>query len=138
MNLLELHTEEELLTMLGWGEARGEPTHGILAVMWVAKNRSDRRQRALKDVILQPWQFSCFNERDPNRAKLITASVDDPKNWGIALGAARLLLSGWTRDPTGGATHFYSVRFPVPYWAKAEKGWKELTQIGNHVFGLAR
>ena len=130
----ERFSEEALLAMLGWGEARGEGALGILAVQWVAKNRADKRNRALKDVILQPWQFSCFNP-GPGQEKLVAAAHLEPESWGMSLGSAGLLLGGHTLDPTAGATHFYSVTIQPPRWTK---GWIELTQIGRHIFGIAR
>jgi spore germination cell wall hydrolase CwlJ-like protein len=134
----EHFNEDVLLAMLGWGEARGEPERGILAVMWVARNRSVRGSRALKDVILQPWQFSCFNDRDPNRDRLLTAEEKEPASWAKCLAISRLLLSGYTLDPTGGATHYYSTSIAPPYWAYVTRGWTELTVIGRHIFGIAR
>ena len=129
--------EETLLAMLGWGEARGEGALGMLAVMWVAKNRSDKRMKALKDVILQPFQFSCFNPLDPNHSQLFEAEKE-PDTWGFAKGAANLVLRGYTIDPTRNATHYYSLAIPPPIWARPDKGWVELTKIGHHVFGVAR
>jgi len=130
--------EWDLLARLGWGEARSEGPLGILAVMWVALNRSTKRKRALKDVILQPWQFSCFNTNDPNREKLLDAQSIEPVPWGWAEGIAKLVLGGHTMDPTGGASHYYSVAIAPPRWARPETGWTELTVIGRHIFGIAR
>jgi spore germination cell wall hydrolase CwlJ-like protein len=130
--------EDVLLATMAWGEARGESAAGILAVIWVAKNRSDKKSRALKDVILQPRQFSCFNPGDPNREKLFSAKILEPEAWGACLAITRLVLAGHTLDPTGGATNFYARTVPVPKWARLESGWIELTEIGRHVFGIAR
>jgi spore germination cell wall hydrolase CwlJ-like protein len=135
---LERMPEGILLALMGWGEARGEGPVGILAVMWVAKNRADKKDRALKDVLLQPYQFSCFNAHDPNLGKMLSVEKDDPDGWGAALAIAKLVLSGFTRDPTGGASHFYATYIPPPYWAKVTRGWTELTVIGRHIFGIAR
>jgi spore germination cell wall hydrolase CwlJ-like protein len=138
MNEFEYLPEDVLLATMAWGEARGEQPPGILAVMWVAKNRSDKRNRALKDVLLQPRQFSCFNPGDPNYEKLFAARVLEPEAWGVCLGISRLLLGGHTLDPTGGALNFYSHSIPPPRWARPEAGWQELTEIGRHIFGIAR
>lgn len=42
-------------------EAEGEPDQGKLGVAWVAKNRSVEQRKSIADVLLEPWQFSCFN-----------------------------------------------------------------------------
>jgi spore germination cell wall hydrolase CwlJ-like protein len=65
--------DARLLALLIYGEARGEPMEGRIAVASVVMNRvkiggwfgSD-----IKDVILKPYQFSCFNANDPNLPKL--------------------------------------------------------------------
>ncbi|MGH3756111.1 MAG: cell wall hydrolase, partial [Pseudonocardiaceae bacterium] len=57
-----------------YGEARGEPFDGLVAVAWVIRNRAESPRwwgRDVKGVCLHPLQFSCWNETDPNR-KIIT------------------------------------------------------------------
>lgn len=132
---LERQPGSVLLALLGWGEARGEGPLGILAVMWVAKNRSDRRLMPLESVILQPMQFSCFNKSDPNRDRLLMADKDEPISWGQCSALAEVLLAGHTTDPTNGASHYYALSMPAPpNWVK---GWRETAVIGGHVFGVA-
>src|SRR5262245_20911607 len=63
-----------------WGEARGEPLDGKTAVAWVIKNRADHPGwwgHGIAGVCRQPWQFSCWNPDDPNRAKLIGVTARD-------------------------------------------------------------
>jgi spore germination cell wall hydrolase CwlJ-like protein len=106
--------------------------------MWVVKNRANGKARALKDVILAPYQFSCFNDGDPSRDKLSMARIESPESWGACHAIARLILGGHTLDPTDGATHYYARSIPTPYWARPETGWVEHTVIGHHIFGRAR
>ena len=57
-----------------WGEARGEDEQGKIAVGHVIKNRRDKQTwmgKTIKDVCLKKWQFSCWNENDPNREKIL-------------------------------------------------------------------
>ncbi len=66
---LDRLTEPQLLARCIWGEARGEPIQGKLAVAHVVLNRVKAQSyygKTIRDVILKPWQFSCFNENDPN------------------------------------------------------------------------
>src|SRR6266851_1198033 len=94
-----------------WGEARGESDDGKTAVAWVVRNRAERagfagrllgQAGAVAHVCRAPWQFSCWNDNDPNRAALEALSLDAcPDEAAIA----RLVLSGSVADPTRGADH---------------------------------
>ena len=46
------------LALCVYHEARGEPMNGKVAVCHVILNRAYQRGMSVKDVILQPWQFS--------------------------------------------------------------------------------
>lgn len=131
---IERQTGAVLLALLGYGEARGEGSLGILAVMHVAMNRAAKPNHTLEGVILSRMQFSCFNLNDPNRAHLLMADKDDPLSWGACAAIAELALGGHTSDPTGGATHYYASSIPAPPWALH---WRETAVIGNHIFGVA-
>lgn len=51
------------------GEARGEKIEGQAAVGSVIRNRlydNPEKYKSYKDVVLEPKQFSCWNESDPN------------------------------------------------------------------------
>ena len=130
---LEDLTDVELLTRLIWGEARGESTQGKIAVACVARNRVEKNGwfgRGYKGVILKPWQFSCFNDNDPNLPKLIDP---DPEDEAVkeCRAIADQVIDGLP-DVTGGATHYYAT------WMKEPPGWAkqmtETTRIGRHVF----
>ena len=56
-----------------WGEARGEGEPGMTAVAHVLLNRlkDGRWGTALGSVCLAPYQFSCWNIGDPNRARML-------------------------------------------------------------------
>ena len=60
-----------LLAMLIWGEARGCSFSEQTDVACVVRNRVRKWHKSYKDVILQPYQFSCFNVYDVNYPKLI-------------------------------------------------------------------
>jgi hypothetical protein len=124
------------------GEARGERDEGgnlealaMLAILWVAENRRQgdgrRWPSSLKAVFLQRHQFSCFNAEDPNRPKLLTLWRDDPVTWERADTVCDLFESGWTVDPTMGATHYCSERL----WGRDDSArpggaaWHSLQEI---------
>jgi len=63
-----------------WAEARGEPLEGQIAVANVILNRA--RQGGwwgddVAGVCCKPKQFSCWNESDPNRAKMDGLELQD-------------------------------------------------------------
>src|SRR3989304_10607031 len=104
---IEQQPQEVILRCLMWGEARGEGPVGMLAVAHVILNRKQRKpSRPLMEIMLQAWQFSCFNEQDPNRDRLLVAHIEEPQAWARGEAVATLIEGGWTRDPTNGATHY--------------------------------
>ncbi|MCF4166463.1 cell wall hydrolase [Zavarzinia compransoris] len=135
--------DRDTLARTLWGEARGEGVPGMAAVAAVIVNRmraSGRRvalgQKPLwwggpdaVSVCRAPWQFSCWNRDDPNRARLLAMVPDD-----AALRPARLIadaaLDGRAGDPTAGADH-YHARGVRPAWAR---GRRPLVAIGRHHF----
>ena len=71
LEYLDKLTNLETLTLTLIGEARGEPIEGQVAVGCVIRNRSEQWKRSIKEICLQPRQFSCWNIDDPNRALLV-------------------------------------------------------------------
>lgn len=125
-----------MLRLCLWGEARGEQAEGQLAVAWVIKNRADKQGNSIKEVILAPWQFSSFNHDDPNRDKMLSAHQFDPTGWARINAVCDLFESGYTIDPTKGATHYYVERMPnPPKWGRGHPTWDETAVVGRHVFG---
>ena len=115
-----------------WGEARGESEEGQVAVGHVIKNRAEKKTwygKTIKDVCLKKWQFSCWNENDPNRNKILALSLDDlAKQIDIAGG----VISGHLEDPTKGSTHYYAKSMSKPpKWAQ---GKEPAVVMGNHYF----
>ena len=85
-----------------WGEARGEGARGMQAVANVIMNRVNRGGwygASIKDVVLKPYQFSCWNATDPNRAKIDALTEADLAASG-ALNIARQVISGQLPDIT--------------------------------------
>jgi N-acetylmuramoyl-L-alanine amidase len=83
-------------------------------------------------VCLKPWQFSCWNQNDPNYPFLSGAKPIPPKQFAQAQRAADLVISGQEPDITKGATYYYATTMPKPpTWAK---GATQTFRLGNHVF----
>ncbi len=118
-----------------WGEARGENYQGRLAVAWVVRNRATKSPaynwpNTPKGVCLQPWQFSCWNENDPNLSELKQVTTQDPI-FKECLAIAKFVLTGDIADPTLEADHYYASWIKTPPWAV---GKKVTATIGQHRF----
>ena len=86
-----------------------------------------------EEVCLRPWQFSCWNENDPNRARIEAVGKGSDKhnrNFQSCLRIAKRALAGTLKDPTAGATHYHAEDMKPP-WARDRKPSAE---IGRHLF----
>jgi Cell Wall Hydrolase/Trypsin-like peptidase domain len=125
--------DREVIAATLWGEARNQDDQGMRAVACVIANRARTRYRrcqSAREVCLDRWQFSCWNEADPNRPKMLTvARKPDPAfQRGLAL-ADELLAKGLT-DITRGARHYHTSRIR-PSWAL---GKTPCATVGDHFF----
>ena len=130
-----MNKELDVLTRTLWGEARGEPTKGVIAVAWTIKNRANKPcwwGNSIESVCLKKYQFSCWNSNDPNYPFLSGKKPIPTKDYVRLQESAVAVIDGHELDPTYGATHYYakSMRNP-PVWTK---GAKMTTVIGNHIF----
>ncbi|RCW89344.1 N-acetylmuramoyl-L-alanine amidase [Halanaerobium sp. DL-01] len=113
--------ELNLLARAIYGEARGEPFIGQIAVGAVIINRvlSSQFPNTFAEVIYQNGQFSCVSDGQINLR---------PNN--TAFRAAREAING--KDPTKGALYFYNPK------TAANKSWfksrRVIVDIGEHVF----
>jgi len=130
--------DRDILARTLWGEARGEGLDGQIAVAWTIRNRVfDGKDKSwwgegYAGVCLKPWQFSCWNQNDPNYAYLSGAKQIPFREFAQAQIAADQVLAGRVSDPTSGATHYYATTMPkAPNWAV---GAKQTLKLGHHVF----
>ena len=113
-----------------YGEARGEGEKGMQAVANVIMNRVKKGGwygASIKDVCLKPYQFSCWNEGDPNREKILNAT---PAQLKTARRISEAVINGTLPDITGGATN-YHAKSVKPYWAAS---MTKTATIGSHIF----
>lgn len=121
-----------------YGEARGEGFRGMQAVAAVVMNRAAIGGwwgDSVISVCKAKWQFSAWNENDPNAA-LIRDKVpgDGDGVFDLAYEIAGAALRGDLVDVTDGATHYYNPHVVTPSWSAA---FSETAVIGNHRFGVA-
>lgn len=111
-----------LLAKCVYGEARGEPYVGQVAVAAIILNRvkSSEFPNTIAGVIYQPWAFTAVNDGQINLAP------DDS-----AKRAAQDAMNGW--DPTYGCLYYYNPVTATNQWIRQKE--IHLT-IGRHVFCL--
>jgi spore germination cell wall hydrolase CwlJ-like protein len=131
-------TDDIVLTLCLWGEARGEEKNSKIAIASVIKQRvkvGGWFGNGWKGVILKNKQFSCFNSNDINLKKILGVAENFSKilaknkvlrechavAWGIITGVI---------DPSIEATHYLSIYCNAFWEGKLEK----VATIGNHDF----
>lgn len=121
----------EILARTIYGEARGESSLGKKAVACVIVNRYKSKKwfagKSIAETCQKKWQFSCWNENDPNRAKLLKASAVE---LGECLQIAERFVDGVEKDFLNGACHYHTTKIK-PKWAE---GKTADFLIGNHLF----
>jgi hypothetical protein len=136
-------SEERLLARLIFGEAEGCSKIEKIAVAYTVLNREKIRNMELKEVILQPFQYSCFNTDFDSSTFLKKPLEHNKKEFLDCLTIAQKVLGGKYKDPTGGADYYYQPKMvKEPYY------WKYLIKIGQipvgngkksiHVFGKSK
>mgnify|MGYP001058418258 CR=1 FL=1 len=134
-------TQREVVAMTILGEARGEGKAGMYAVATVINTRAINREITPRQVCLQSWQFSCWNDSDVNKAKLGELYLTHPmRDYAIRLAAN---ITELKRSYTKNADH-YCHKSLDPYWSyrkvKLNNGKivriiiKPVAIIGNHKF----
>ncbi len=111
-------------------EARGESERGMKAVAHVTLNRAahHRFPKSVCGVVYQriggSCQFSWICDGNSDRIR----SHDE---WIKSMRIAFQVLSGRTRDPTHGATHYFNYNIVSPDWSRR---LVQTATIGNHSF----
>lgn len=135
---------DEILALTLWGEGRGEPVEGQIAIANVINNRFSAMPTKYKNigqVCLEPRQFSCWNSNDLNYPKLLEQAkrfIDNKisdRYLMQCLYIARGIINRSFLDNTNGAMNYVTKNLfnspNRPIWAKNAIDIKE---VGNHVF----
>lgn len=137
-NTTQKTKEIDILARTLFGEARGESDAGLVAVAWVVLNRVRFAQQKpygywwgndVVAVCLRPWQFSCWNQNDPNVSVIQNVTRDNPR-FQDCVQIAKKVMAGQILDPTEGATHYHHVDL-TPHWTQNAT---KTVQIGAHLF----
>lgn len=121
-------TTEDLfwLAINAYHEARGEQYDGVVAVCHVVLNRSVSLKHPIKDVVLQPMQFSWANGG-------ARPAIKDYSAFLRCMEAAKTAINDRLKgDTLAGADHYHAVNMAIyPPWAKY---MNQVAKIGGHIF----
>lgn len=115
-----------------YGEARGESVLGMIAVAHVILNRVKAQSwfgKTIEGVCRKPWQFSCWNDNDPNLPKMKAVTLDDPV-FQTCYYAALSAITWQHPDSTSGSCHYHTASVS-PDWSE---GHEPVAIIGVHKF----
>ena len=109
------------LSQIMFGEARGEPDMGKVAVAYTAINRKadPNYPKNICKVMTQPMQYQFIDYGMPTQTQVA-----------YLMPLAKAILEGRVDDPTRGAKWFHT-KTTKPIWAK-QKDIK--VALGNHIF----
>lgn len=120
-----------------YGEARGENDDGKQAIANVVMNRVafyDEHEHfglgSVASACKAPYQFSCWNQNDPN-CEVISSITSDDSVFAQCQQIAEDAINGLLDDLTNGATYYYVTGSPEPKWAI---GHTPCAIIGHHQF----
>ena len=109
------------LTLNIYHEARGEDQIGQIAVAHVTMNRVHNRNQSVKQVVLDPYQFSWTHTKEKWTPQNMEALMECFESAVVAMGG---------HDFTQGATHYHRIDVH-PGWAKR---MTFIGQLGSHYF----
>lgn len=112
-----------------YGEAKPHDIQDATAIACVVMNRValPNWPNDVESVCIQPYQFSCWNTNDPNRARIFKANgVWFDKCVQIAMKAVDHQLV----DPTNASTHYHTPAVK-PAWSR---GKKPVYSTNAHIF----
>lgn len=117
-----------------YGEARGEGRPGMIAVANVVMNRLNSDVTwwgtDVYSICRKPWQFSCWNQNDPNRQ--LIQNLSSGVLYDMCKEIATMAVDNELPDTTNGATSYYAESMPEPpKWAI---GMTPCAKIGHQLF----
>ena len=114
------NSDLNLLTRLVYGEARGEPYQGMVAVAATVLNRvaDSRFPNTIAGVIYQSGAYACVSDGQIN----LTPNDQSKK-------AAQDAINGW--DPTYGCIYYFNPSTATSKWIWSRP---QVLTIGKHIF----
>lgn len=114
------HTDLNLLSKVVYGEARGEPYKGMVAVAASVLNRvaDSRFPNTIAGVVYQSGAYTCVSDGQINLEPDETARK-----------AAQDAINGW--DPTSGCIYYFNPNTATSSWIWSRP---QVLTIGKHIF----
>ena len=114
------NTDLNLLSKLVYGEARGEPYKGMVAVAATVLNRvaDSRFPNTIAGVIYQSGAYTCVSDGQIN----LKPNAQSKK-------AAQDAINGW--DPTSGCIYYFNPQTATSKWIWSRP---QVMTIGKHIF----
>ena len=113
-------SDKVIIARMLFGEARNCSREEKRVIAYTAINRAKDGKKwngeTIKDSILKEWQYSCFNDNDPNKKKLMDPQRYDSKSWEECLTAADTVLGENSNSYNLGQTHYHTLAIS-PKWA---------------------
>ncbi len=104
-------SEKILLAKMLYGEASIYSPAEKIAIAFTAINRANDGLKyngeGLKETILSPYQYSCFNKNDNNLERVKNAEHHTNRNWKKCLNLAENILNGKYDKYNFGQTHYH-------------------------------
>lgn len=143
--MTDLDRDILIAAMTVWQEARGEGPDGIRAVAHAIMNRHEAgkwySRKTIAGTCLLAYAFSGWMTTDSNHEASAEVPMVDPIMT-LCVDEVSNAVGGLTKDPTGGATHYFAAGTPEPLWvsgrnangAQVTEPATYLTRIGKHLF----
>lgn len=135
-------SRQEPVTLLGmaiWAEARGTTSDARIGVGSVIRNRvgyNGRYGEGFSGVILRPYQFSSFNQGDPNREKMLRPLENQGATarlvWDLCYEIADGIYRGELADNTFSAVFYYSAPLTQPPVHEEKLTWGTTWESAQH------
>ncbi len=128
---MKLISEDVFGRITVWAEARGEPFKGQQAVAEVIQRRAVLKffsDGTIAGTVLRPYQFSCWNSKDPNFPGLLRLDDQDPlvmscsEAWDAAMEGPAIVPD---------ANSYFNPTLVHPTWAVSAT---LIADIGKHRF----
>lgn len=126
-----LTLDEKIVAQTILAEARGEGRAGMYSVACAIRVRAEIREISPRAVCLQPKQFSCWNDGDPNKKQMESFLRLPQAKYALLL--ARNMHKLNTRF-IGRADHYMTVELWKTNRVKWARGQKPVAFAGGHVF----
>lgn len=134
--------DRNIIARTAWGENRSLGSPGMQGTINSGQNRlasgvrwweswSPNSADTLRSIFLHHEQYSCWDDGDPNRHKLMAVTEADPL-FAMALGLADAALAGTLADITRGADSYVAGSLKrLPRWTN---GLEPVAVIGGTKF----